>query len=71
MASRAIRLSSPSHMKWRNPRPNAHKKRGRRLNTCMMCHVVHFTALPGVGHEIDQQIAAGVWQDLKNHRLDE
>jgi predicted esterase len=32
-------------------------------------HTVYFRALQGVGHQTTQQIAAGVWQDMKNHSL--
>jgi predicted esterase len=34
-------------------------------------HIVHFEALQGVGHQVDQEIAAGVWADLKGHHLDD
>jgi poly(3-hydroxybutyrate) depolymerase len=34
-------------------------------------HPVHFKSLPGVGHEVNQQIASAVWQDMRGHRLDE
>jgi poly(3-hydroxybutyrate) depolymerase len=34
-------------------------------------HEVHFKSLQGLGHEVNQQIASAVWQDMRNHRLDE